>query len=94
MTMATPRQALAATRQWLKPVIFILLKCGVTWREFSELSKSVYVEIATRRFGKRGWPTNVRHTRAGVPEVWLLNPRARNVTIHQLSEGAYTQRGC
>jgi hypothetical protein len=61
--MATPRQVLAATRQWLKPVIFILLKCGVTWREFSELSKSVYVEIATRRFGKRGWPTNVRHTR-------------------------------
>jgi len=51
MTMATPRQVLAATRQWLKPVIFILLKCGVTWREFSELSKSVYVEIATRRFG-------------------------------------------
>jgi hypothetical protein len=62
MTIATTRQALAATRQWLKPVIYILLKCGVTWREFSELSKSVYVEVASSRFGKRGRPTNVSRT--------------------------------
>lgn len=26
---------------------------------------------------------------AGVPEVWLLNPRARSVAIYQLSEGVY-----
>ena len=29
------------------------------------------------------------YERAGVPEVWLLNPRAGNVAIHQLSEGVY-----
>jgi len=31
------------------------------------------------------------YERAGVPEVWLLDPRARNVTIYQLSEGVYAQ---
>jgi len=31
------------------------------------------------------------YERAGVPEVWLLDPRARNVAIYQLSDGAYAQ---
>ena len=31
------------------------------------------------------------YERAGVPEVWLLDPRARNVAIYQLSGGAYAQ---
>ena len=62
MTSATTSQALAAARQWLKPAIHVLLRCGVPWREFSELAKSVYVEVATSRFGKRGRPTNVSRT--------------------------------
>jgi hypothetical protein len=53
---------LAATRQWLKPAIHVLLRCGVTWKEFSELAKTTYVEVATQRFGKRGRPTNVSRT--------------------------------
>jgi hypothetical protein len=55
---------LAATRQWLKPAIHVLLRCGVTWKEFSELAKTTYVEVATERFGKRGRPTNVSRTAA------------------------------
>ena len=35
------------------------MKCGITWREFSELSKSVFVQVATDEFGIRGRPTNV-----------------------------------
>lgn len=62
MTSATTSQALAASRQWLKPAIHVLLRCGVSWREFAELAKSVYVEVATARFGKRGRPTNVSRT--------------------------------
>lgn len=31
------------------------------------------------------------YERAGVPEVWLLNPRARNVAIYRLSGSAYEQ---
>jgi hypothetical protein len=59
---ASTSHVLAATRQWLRPVIDVLIRCGITWREFAELSKSAYVEVATRQFGKRGRPTNVSRT--------------------------------
>ncbi len=62
MASASTTQVLAATRQWLKPVIYILIRCGVTWRDFSELAKTTFVEVATRQFGKRGRPTNVSRT--------------------------------
>jgi hypothetical protein len=62
MASASPTQVLAATRQWLRPVVYILLRCGITWRDFSELAKTTYVEMATHRFGKRGRLTNVSRT--------------------------------
>jgi len=62
MEAVTPSQALAVARQWLRPAIHVLLRCGVPWKEFAELAKSVYVEVATERFGKRGRPTNVSRT--------------------------------
>jgi len=62
MEPATTSQALGAARRWLKPAIYVLLRCGVSWKEFAELAKSVYVEVATERFGKRGRPTNVSRT--------------------------------
>ena len=62
MTPPNASQVLAATRQWLKPAIYVLLRCGVTWKEFSELARSTYVEVATQKFGKRGRPTNVSRT--------------------------------
>lgn len=37
----------------------MLLRLGMTWREFSELSKSVFVQVATEEFGINGRPTNV-----------------------------------
>lgn len=49
---------------WLRPVIHILLRSGVTWREFAELSKMTYVEMASEHFGRRGRPTNVSRTAA------------------------------
>ncbi|HEY4213477.1 MAG TPA: DUF6502 family protein [Steroidobacteraceae bacterium] len=62
MTSASSAQVLAATRQWLKPLIHVLIRCGVTWKDFAALSKTTYVEVATRQFGKRGRPTNVSRT--------------------------------
>ncbi len=62
MDSASHSNVLAATRQWLKPVVNVLIRCGITWREFSALAKSTYVEVATRQFGKRGRPTNVSRT--------------------------------
>ena len=50
---------LAACRQLLRPVTRMLLKHGVMHREFVELSKELYVDIARNEYGLRGRPTNV-----------------------------------
>jgi len=62
MATASTTHVLAASRQWLRPVVHVLIRCGVTWREFSELAKTTFVEVATSQFGKRGRPTNVSRT--------------------------------
>lgn len=49
----------AACRRLLRPIVSLLLRYGMTWKEFSDLSKSVFVEAATEEFGIRGRPTNV-----------------------------------
>lgn len=43
----------------LEPVIRLMLRTGVTWKEFSELAKGTFVDVATADFGKRGRPTNL-----------------------------------
>lgn len=45
-------------RQLLRPVVRLLLRSGCTWREFAELAKTTFVEVAQEDFGKRGRPTN------------------------------------
>jgi Family of unknown function (DUF6502) len=42
----------------LEPVIRLMLRMGVSWKEFSELSKVKFVAVATREYGIRGRPTN------------------------------------
>lgn len=75
-------QALNATRRWLKPVVYVLIRCGVTWHEFCALAKAAYVEVATAQFGKRGRPTNVSRTAmlTGLTrrDVRLLRTRAES----------------
>ena len=51
--------ALAACRRMLRPVVRMLLKHGVMHKEFVELSKELYVDIARSEYGLRGRPTNV-----------------------------------
>lgn len=46
-------------RTLLRPVASLLLKCGMTWREFAEVSKGVFVAVATDEHGLKGRPTNV-----------------------------------
>jgi len=62
MALASTDQILKSAHQWLKPLIHVLLTCGISWKEFAELSKTTYVEVATGNFGKRGRPTNVSRT--------------------------------
>lgn len=59
MDSESQRPILAACRTWLRPVARWLLRSGVTWKEFAELSRNVFVTTATEEFGIRGRPTNV-----------------------------------
>lgn len=45
-------------RYLLLPVIRFLLKHGVTWSEFGEMSKDAYVAVARQDHGIQGRPTN------------------------------------
>jgi hypothetical protein len=46
-------------RVLLRPIASLLLKCGMTWREFADVSKGVFVAAASQDFGLKGRPTNV-----------------------------------
>lgn len=50
---------LAGCRVLLRPIVRLLLKSGVTWKEFAEVAKTSFVEVATDEFGIRGRATNV-----------------------------------
>lgn len=50
--------ALRSCRALIRPICSLLLKWGVTWREFAEVAKGAFVEAATADYGIRGRPTN------------------------------------
>ena len=59
MGRSDTRPIISASQRWLRPVARWLLKSGVTWKEFAELSRLIFLEVAEREFGLRGRPTNV-----------------------------------
>ena len=62
MEIELKQTVLSAARWLLRPVIRMMLRHGVMHREFMELSKEVYVEVARKEYGLRGRPTNVSRT--------------------------------
>ncbi len=50
---------LTACRRLLRPLVRILLRHGVPYRQLAALCKEVYVEVASGDYGLRGRPTNV-----------------------------------
>ncbi len=49
---------LRALRHLLRPTVRVLLRNGVTWAEFAEIGKEVFVEVAREDYGIQGRPTN------------------------------------
>jgi hypothetical protein len=49
---------LDALGRLLEPIVLLLLKSGITWKEFADLAKVKFVQVATREFGIRGRSTN------------------------------------
>ena len=50
---------LSASRRLLEPVVRLLLRSGITWKEFAEVAKTAFVQVATDEYGIRGRPTNL-----------------------------------
>jgi len=50
---------LKAFRLLLQPLVRILLRSGVTWKEAAEICKVTFVDVATKEFGLHGRPTNI-----------------------------------
>lgn len=51
-------QVLSALKHVLEPLVRLLLRNGVTWGEFAELGKEVFVQVARDDYGIQGRPTN------------------------------------
>lgn len=52
-------QIIAAFLIVLKPIARILLRYGIGYREFSEIAKTAFVDVASSDYGLRGRPTNI-----------------------------------
>lgn len=50
---------IATVKSMMKPIIMLLLRNGVTYKEFALLCKSTFVEAAAQDYGIRGRPTNI-----------------------------------
>lgn len=59
MSDAVESASLRAFRLLLRPVVRMLLRSGVTWREAAQACKAVFVEIATEDYGLHGRPTSI-----------------------------------
>lgn len=53
------RQILSALLLVLRPIARALLRAGIGYREFAEISKTAFVDVAGKDYGLRGRPTNI-----------------------------------
>lgn len=93
MRSASTSQVLAAARQWLRPLVHVLIRCGITWKDFAELARTSYVDVATQQFGKRGRPTNVSRTAmlTGLARREVRKQRARLAATPETWAGHVTK---
>ena len=50
---------LTALLRALRPIARFLMKAGIGYREFAEIAKCAFVDVATSDYGLRGRPTNI-----------------------------------
>jgi hypothetical protein len=59
MTASLKHAAFSSFRMLVRPIVSLMLRCGVTWKELSDVLRLVYVSVATDEYGKHGRPANV-----------------------------------
>ncbi len=99
-------QRILANMFWvMRPIARFLFGAGVGFREFSDVAKAAFVDVATKEFGIRGRPTNVSRvavmtglTRKEVKKIRdketmdLDNPTARRSPPAEVLHYWYTDR--
>ncbi|MGD8964745.1 MAG: DUF6502 family protein, partial [Gammaproteobacteria bacterium] len=53
---------LAACQKFMEPIARFLIKHGIGYKEFADVAKIAFVNVATEEYGKRGRPTNISRT--------------------------------
>jgi len=64
MSNETRKRLLRACFSFLLPVARFLLRAGISYREFSDVSRVAFVRVASEDFGLRGRPTNMSRVSA------------------------------
>jgi len=59
MQASVKQQVLDAFLLVMRPVVRILLRYGIGYREFAEVVKTAFVDVSSTDFGIRGRPTNI-----------------------------------
>jgi hypothetical protein len=59
MASVIHQAVLSACRQFMTPIVRLLLKNGIGYREFSDVCKSIFVDVASDDYGIRGRRTNM-----------------------------------
>ncbi|MEM6809151.1 MAG: DUF6502 family protein [Pseudomonadota bacterium] len=59
MRSATQEKILDLLSKALKPLVHLLIESGIGHREFAEVAKRAYVDVASRNYGIRGRSTNI-----------------------------------
>lgn len=62
----------------LRPIVRLMLSCGMSYGEFDAVAKTTFVQVATEKYGIRGRPTNASRVAAmtGLPRKLVSKIRA------------------
>jgi hypothetical protein len=80
---------LEALGRALEPIVLLLLKSGIGWKDFAGLAKEKFVTVATDAFGIRGRPTNLARVAilSGIERREVARLRRRATEQHTARQG-------
>ncbi len=80
--MDSKRPIILAVRSLLRPVVRLMIALGFNARDFVEVAKTVYVEVASTEYGKRGRQTNMSRVAVLTGLTRREVSRLRKVSTH------------
>ena len=82
-------RVIVATSACLRPLVRVLLRCGVSYQQFAELAKRAFIEEALLERGSRGRRANTSRVsvRTGVSRKEVAKFRARIEGVNSQSDG-------